>query len=1033
MKAKNNAAILGIDLGPNSIGWALLKKNKAKPGLIGTGVRVFEAGLASLEQDGKGKSRNVERRMARQTRRLLERRSRRMLNLAHALQRAKLLPPGEIDDPAEKYDYFLKLDQGCESPYVLRARALDEELKPYEFGRALYHLGQRKGFLSSRKSPPKKEEDEGKIKADIKALQSQISETGARTLGELLAKLQSEQVRVRERYTSRAMYENEFELIWNTQAKFQPGLLTENLKQEIHHIIFYQRPLKSQKHLIGKCELETGKRRAPWALLPVQRFRYLQRINDLRAIDESTGELMEIGDEGRATLIKYADTQGDLTFPRMRKILGLKRTVKFNLELGGEKRIPGNRTAAKLIAIFGLNRWQSLSDNERDAIIVDIRSIVKDDPLKRRAMHVWGLDEEAANLLLKLHLEDGYCNFSRQAIEKLLPLLEKGIPLQTAIKECYPEKWDRSDQPHDLLPPVNSGELPELRNPIVERTLTELRRVVNSIVTRYGLPQEIHIELGRELRSSAKQRATAWKRMRANERARKNAAQKILDEVGIENPKRADILKILLAEECNWQCPYTGKQITPPALFGDHPQFDIEHIIPFDRCLDNSYMNKTLCLSEENRSVKHSRTPYEAYHNSDKWDEIKRRVSQFKDDARREKLRRFRMDKQGLREFIDGFTSRQLNDTRWASRWAKRYVGLLYGGVTADGIDATGKRRVQATTGPITAYLRNEWGLNAILGDGPGKSRDDHRHHAVDAIVTALTSPSMVKRLNDAAGRANKTGRRQFDSIEPPWPKFLTDVSELTRTLVVSHRLDKRVRGPLHAETFFGKPRKDKKGRQYVHQRMFVSDLKAKDIPMIVDPVIRQAIQGKVEQAGDDPTKVFPNRQVYKLETTDGRRMPVRRVRIRRRLETAFNVGEGLRARFVQSSANHHMEIVSVLDDEGNEMKWEGHVVSLFDAYRRIRNGEPIVARDFGPNRRFKFSLANGEVIGLKVAQNQRSLYVVRSVMADKRIRFVPINDARKLEKIGRKGLTAGPEILRRRGCAKALVTPLGEVRDAHD
>ena len=71
--------------------------------------------------------------------------------------------------------------------------------------------------------------------------------------------------------------------------------------------------------------------------------------------------------------------------------------------------------------------------------------------------------------------------------------------------------------------------------------------------------------------------------------------------------------KFLLAEECHWQCPYTGKSISMAALFGPEPQFDIEHIIPFSISMDNSFMNLTLCDVAENRSVKGNRTPYQSY------------------------------------------------------------------------------------------------------------------------------------------------------------------------------------------------------------------------------------------------------------------------------------------------------------------------------------------------------------------------------------------------------------------------------------
>ena len=133
--------------------------------------------------------------------------------------------------------------------------------------------------------------------------------------------------------------------------------------------------------------------------------------------------------------------------------------------------------------------------------------------------------------------------------------------------------------------------------------LTELRKVVNLLIGRYGKPGMIRVELARELRPSAKERETRWKRMRANERERNKAAEKIAKEVKIQDPKPWDIQKVRLAEECNWRCPYTGDQISMQALFGDHPQFDVEHIIPFDRSLDDSFFNKTLCRADENRNM----------------------------------------------------------------------------------------------------------------------------------------------------------------------------------------------------------------------------------------------------------------------------------------------------------------------------------------------------------------------------------------------------------------------------------------------
>nr|MBN2278065.1 type II CRISPR RNA-guided endonuclease Cas9 [candidate division Zixibacteria bacterium] len=1036
MKNKSSGLrILGIDLGSNSVGWAMINQSKSNPSILGVGVRVFEAGLDSLEQDGRGKSRNLERREARSRRRMTERTSRRLRKLAFLLQKSGLLPDGNIKDSGQRQLLFTELDLQLGSPYLIRAKALEEKLDKFEIGRVFYHLAQRRGFLSNRKSAPKQEDEEKGIKGEISELADSIKKTDCRTLGEYFSKLNPKESRIRTRYTSRKMYMEEFHAIWESQKRFYPELLTDEIKKMIYHAVFYQRPLKSQKGLVGKCELETGCRRAAWGLIVSQRFRYLQSINNLRIQESSKFTDRSLSKEERKLLIEALEYAGDQTFPKIRKLLGLNKFDKFNLELGGEKKIPGNRTVASIIKIIGMDKWLSLSEDRRVALVDDFRCIEKDSTLKNRLMEFWALSEEEAQNAAEIRLESGYCNFSQRALKRLLPYLMEDFPLPSAIKECYPERFERIDLDMNNLPPVKSDFLPELRNPIVERSLTELRKTINAIIREYGKPDYIRIELARDLRQSATQRQNKWKKMRLNERDRENAAQKIMEETSISNPTATDILKVQLASECNWECPYTGRAISITSLVGDHPQFDIEHIIPFDRCLDNSYVNKTLCWAEENRNTKHKRTPFEAYHNIDKWDDIISRVENFKGDMARIKLRRFLMPPKEVDGLLSEFTNRQLNDTRWASKWAKRYLGLLFGGTNSDGIDSSGKRRVMATSGQITAFLRNEWGLNKILSDGPGKTRDDHRHHAVDAIAVALTDQATIKILSQASQRSISYTHRLFKSVPQPWDGFFAEVEGKIKDVIVSHSVSKKVRGPLHKETLYGKPRTDSNGKTYVHIRTRVDNLSIKDIENIIDPTIRYAVLSKLQELDiDDPKKAFASPENHPVITGgDGRIIPIHKVRIRDNRQTT-PIGGLNSIRYVQTASNHHMEIVEIKFPKSDRVKWEGHVVTLMEAYQRKLNGQPIIQREFGDNRAFKFSLSNGEVIELDTPNGKKKLYVVRSIEKDtSNIRFVPINDARPLKNIGKKGFTALPEPLRKKNCRKICITPLGQIRDAND
>jgi CRISPR-associated endonuclease Csn1 len=1036
-----NDYVLGLDIGANSIGWALLQE---EPGsLIDAGVRIFPAGVEGDMASGKDESRAAKRREARLHRRQLDRCRRRLDKVAHLLQQAGLLPAGELETPEQRLDFFAKLEQEIFSkedreiapqvlPYRLRARALDEKLAPYELGRALYHLAHRRGFLSNKKEIKKRDDDEGKVKKAIGELAENMEKSGARTLGEFFAKLDPTEERIRGRWTGRKMFEVEFEKIWQAQARYYPKILTEEFKKKLARAIFFQRPLKTQRHLIGQCELEPRCKRAPLAILSAQRFRLLQKVNDLE-ITTSDGEIRKLDSGERTKLSEELETQGDLTWPKVRKLLG-QTGCRFNFETSEEKLI-GNRTGAALIKIFG-DRWQRLSDSEKEVLVEDIHSIQKEETLRRRGQRKWGLSEEAAEKFAKVRLEEGYCRLSRQALAKVLPLMEKGEPFATARKKIYGAPPPQAQ--HDTLPLLH--ETLEVRNPAVERALTQVRRVVNAVVKQYGRPGLIRVELARDLKKNRKDREAISKRNFKNRKAREVAAEQILQQAGITQPKRSEIEKWLLADECGWLCPYTGKTISATNLFGDAPQFDVEHIIPFQRCFDNSFINKTLCHHEENRNCKRNYTPWEAYGpDAARWQEIIGRVKQFTGPVLEAKLAQFQIGAPEGRplESLEGFSSRQLNDTRYASRLAVEYLALLYG-ANADGLDAKGKRRIQASRGQVTAYLRGEWELNTILGGGE-KTRDDHRQHAIDAAVVALTTPKAIKLLSDAAVRGAKEGRRRFSQFSFPWQTFGKDMNQAITELIVSHCVSRKVAGAMHEETIYSKPFTDTDGKPCVHVRKRIEALSEKNLEDIVDPKIKESVKKKLQELGmKDPSKAFKSRENHPtLKTKNDREIPIHKVRIRVN-ESTLELGRGKRSRQVKLGSNHHMEILEVKDKQGRP-HWEGEVVSTYEAMRRLRNGEPVIRRDHGEGKAFKFSLAQGEIIELNNAsENKRELYAVKKVTkrgegkkSRRTVGIVKISDAR--ESKTRELTEPSAEVLLGQNCRKVVVTPLGEIRRSND
>ncbi len=1027
--------VLGLDIGANSIGWAALGLDRQRhpERIIRTGVRVFEAGVEGDISSGRDESKGQSRRDARALRRRISRRVMRLKALFSLLQKNGLLPDGAGQSAMNRHQTLMELDLRLARnlfpgrnkpslvmlPYLLRAQALDRPLESWELGRALYHLAQRRGFKSNRLAPARKDEDKGKVKPAIEGLQREIEDSFSRTLGEYFSRLDPEERRIRNRYTSRAMYEHEFEMIWRAQEAHHPDILTGQLKKGLGNIIFHQRPLKKNKHLIGRCRHEPKRRRAPAAILDAQRCRILQQINNLRVFSPE-GEILELDQEQRRKLAAALSVKEKLTFRQVGKLLGYSAGHRFNLEEGGESRMLGNRTAAALIAVFGEEKWNSFNSEQQDGLVEDLLSFEKEDACARRAVRVWGLTEDQAREFAALRLEPGYAALSRQALLKILPHLEDGLTYTESVTKVYGTPPPPAAR--ELVPPVREL-LPELRNPAVSRALSEVRKVANALVKAYGRPEKIYIELARDLKRPRKERARLSARNRANQKVREEAAKTIMQESGLPRATRDDIEKYRLAVECGWMCPYTGKQFGMNDLFGPSPTVEVEHIIPFSRSLDNSFFNKTLCLVEENRS-KRNRTPWEAYASSqERYEEIIDRVKRFQGDAAAEKLVRFRLEDV---ESIDDYASRQLNDTRYASREAVRFLSVLYGPEET--------LPVRVGRGQITAYLRSAWNLNSILGDGGLKSRDDHRHHAVDAVAIALTEPRIVNALSAAAAMGPSAHRRPFADFPEPWPGFLDETRASIDSILVSAKPNLKVKGPLHEETNYAVRNEPASGAPVVHVRKALDSLSVPEIESIVDEAVRRAVKDKLEAAGEaDPKRFFrEDKNLPRLNSRKGRGPLVRRVRIRKS-EKTFPVGQDHRQRNVVSKANHHMEIIETKDSQGR-IRWSGRLVSLFEAHRRLRLKQPVVDRTTDPDERFLFSLSTGDTIEMDDTSGRKAFFIVRSIW-EGRLAYARLSDARKIDDIKKAKEWSKPSIatLKNRNCRKVVITPLGEVRPAHD
>ncbi len=1060
---------LGLDLGTNSVGWALVREDGdgASGAMEGCGVRVFEEAVDAKT----GAPKNQARRGARLARRVLRRRARRRALLRKRLVEAGLLPAelaGESDLERSLNDLG--------DPYDLRKKALDETLEPHEIGRVLLHLCARRGFLSNRKTrwgallgdpdakdlidemekaererkadagksakAKEEEKEQGKVIAELADLWNAMKAAGARTLGEYLAGL-PEGERKRERHTDRQMHEEEFGKVWAAQAERHP-MLTEELRKRLFGTIFHQRALKLRGGRIGTCSFEPLRPRAAKARLESQRFRLLQDVNHLDAAgiwqdDYSLAcerrkvlhpvmqaQLPPCGSCGacmkRKSLADALETQGSMTWGGIRKLFGFPRNVKFNLEEGSkEKGLTGNRTAARLRGLIP-GRWDAMDDSERKRLVEDLLTIENKRALFHRLWEKRGFEKETALRLAVAEFEDGYASHSLKAMNRILPHLERGMIYSDARKVAgygyeAPEAGDA-----ELLgaPPA------DLRNPVVERALHELRRVVNAVIRQHGKPDVIRVELARDLKMTSKDKANFQRVQRENQKMNEEAKAE-LAKIGVAQPSRDDQLKYRLWRECGGECPYTGKTISIHELFsGD---VDVEHIVPYSRCFDDSFLNKTLCLATENRRVKRNKTPWEAYGDSARWEEILQRVRGWPEGkSKRRKLAAFAQEKV---DALDDFVSRQLNDTGYISRASLAYLKTL-------GAD------VQVSKGRPTAMLRRFWGLNRILaGDSPDaaavaeKNRADHRHHALDAAVIAVTDRSLYQRLSRIAERNESAG---LDPIlkgpvpDLPWGRFARDVEDALSGVAVSHAPLRKLSGALHEDTAYGLREARDDGTLVVHYRKRLEDLTDAMADKIVDPALRAAVKERIERAGGIKSAFADLRERPLRHPTNPVGRPVRHVRIQenKSAEQLFAVDSqrtrsGAPFKYHAYGNNHHVEIFR--NEETGKI--EARFVTMMEAAARARRRKtPIVDREW-EGREFLMSLAINDMVELD-EDGTESLYRVQRLEAPAGLELRH-HQAATLSNRSEQVRVVISKLVCERKMRKVNVSPIGELRNARD
>jgi CRISPR-associated endonuclease Csn1 len=780
-------------------------------------------------------------------------------------------------------------------------------------------------------------------------------------------------------------YLDEFEKIWETQAKFYPKL-TQDLKEEIRDVvIFYQRKLKSQKHLISECEFEKYHKVVPKSSPLFQEFKIWQVLNNIQFKNVETKEIREPSQELKEELFEELNIKGDLKSDVILKLAGLsKRTWKLNYAEG----LPGNTTNKSLYKAYetiaeregygfdwtkksaseikeevkktfesiGINTdilefdaeidgndfdkqtsyqfWHLLYSSEDDGQISeeDILTYGNTSVALKKTLHQkYGFSPEYAKLLANVSFSKDHGNVSAKAIKKILPYLKAGhIYSEACSLAGYRHSLSLTKEELENRPLTDRLELVKknsLRNPVVEKILNQMVNVVNQIIETYGKPDEVRLELARELKKSAKEREETTKYVNAAKRRHDEIREILATEFGIPHPSRNDIIRYKLYQELRqngYKTLYTDTYIPKEKLFTS--EIEIEHIIPKARLFDDSFSNKTLAFSQPNKD-KGNRLAFdyvESTFHSDV-DHYKARVSTL---FKMKEISKAKYNKLLMKEseIPDDFIERDLRNSQYIARKSRE---ILLSSI----------RRVNTTTGKITDKLREDWGLINVMKElnlpkyralgmteiqerRNGKKieqildwtkRNDHRHHAMDALAVAFTTYNHVNYLNHInasrlekntdlhavrnkitePGSKNGNKKRKF---KLPILDFRSQAKTHLEGVLVSFKAKNKVvtknknktktkgkdrfrvteqltpRGQLHKETVYA-------GRQQsvVKLEKVSSKFDLEKIQQVTKPLHREALLERLEANGNDPKKAFSGKNSLKknpIILPNGKQLP---------------------------------------------------------------------------------------------------------------------------------------------------------------
>lgn len=756
METEQMKYVVGLDIGITSVGWAtlLLDVHDEPVRILDLNSRIFD----KAEVPKTGASLAAPRRIARGTRRRLCRRKFRLHRIRQYILRRHILDKDGLDrlyKPEHTIDIF-----------ELRTAGLDRKLESEEWARILLYMAKHRGFKSNRKSASLADGDEGVMLQSIAKNREILSQY--RSIGEMIYKNDKFADHKRNKGGSyeftvaRSMLIDEIKLLFAKQRDFGADFADTEAEEEYITLFSAQRNFDEGpggdspyggnqiEKMVGTCIFEDGKngtkeeKRAPKASYAFMATNLWQKINQIRLID-STGEERPLTSEEAGKVAEKAWKKEAMTYADIRTEIGMSddayfKGLPYKWGNGAQKDETEKKSKfswvkeyhklRKVLDKIQKNRIAKLSNDDIDNIAY-IFSVYKNDEKIRTALEEKHIDAQDIEVLLEhLGTFSKFGHLSLKACYNILPYLERGMVYSDACQEAG----------YDFRK-SNEDTIADIPNPVVKRAVSQTMKVLKAIKQKYGCPPvEIHIEMARELAKNFDDRRKMTKSMEENQSKNERIKERLKTDFGIAYPNGQDIVKLKLYEEQNETCAYSQKHIDAHRLFHDSNYAEVDHIIPYSRSFDDSYSNKVLVLTAENRQ-KGNRTPME-YLGSDKG-----RKQQFiawvKSDIKQPRKRENLLREKFTADMEKDWKARHLQDTQYISRFMLNYLQDNYKLMPGN---TDRKRRIIPVNGAVTAYVRKRLGIVKIRENGD-------LHHAVDAAVIAAVTQGVVNAVSKYSKR----------------------------------------------------------------------------------------------------------------------------------------------------------------------------------------------------------------------------------------------------------------------------------------